>query len=65
MQCKKFWLFQSLHQKAVSLEKSLSETLKKLKRYREKTIFNDFMVNFSSKQFGVPGCWKDFIVSVD
>ena len=39
MQYKNFLLLQNLHQKAVSLEKSLSETHKKLKRYREKQIF--------------------------
>ena len=48
MQYKNSLLLQSLHQKAVSLEKSLSETLKKLKSYREKQIFNEFMVVFSS-----------------
>ena len=56
MQYQNFLLLQSLHQNAVSLEKSLSETLKKLKRYREKQIFNEFMVIFSSKQFGAPNC---------
>ena len=39
MQYKNFLLLQSLNQKAVSLEKSLSETLKKLKRYRENQMF--------------------------
>ena len=46
MQYQNILLLQSLHQKAVCLEKSLSETLKKLKRYREKQIFDEFMVIF-------------------